>query len=428
MSIKTTNTIAEKMWGQKAIHIPNTTDIYGADLVSSFVSSYVTRTLCLLAKDHKIILPDTAKHEVTQMLDYFSDIGLDYITDENFIYLEGVGRHSFSTVVMSYADQIPEFSDQSYTSLVPFTSATAIELMGIKYAKQYGLQESLSLFLNDKSFLRQMLHEKDILVPSVNIVSTITDNYVKKALKMYRKFENQGIYECAVIMPRACSGYGIHRFESEKELRDILELMHRVEVFMVDPWLDNVGSPAFQVCIGDTKEQDICLGLSDQMLDGQTHLGNKYKSQFSDEPAVIEVCDQVTEILRSMGARGVMGVDLLIREINGEIVPYVLEVNARQTGAIYAGFLAHELRNGESKPWVGHNNVPVPKGAGINDYYDYLKANDIDYKYGDEEGVIITCIGNLDLNQKIMILVIADTDERLDEILDIATSFNKMNS
>lgn len=47
MSIKTTNTIAEKMWGQKAIHIPNTTDIYGADLVSSFVSSYVTRTLCL---------------------------------------------------------------------------------------------------------------------------------------------------------------------------------------------------------------------------------------------------------------------------------------------------------------------------------------------------------------------------------------------
>lgn len=104
------------------------------------------------SKDHKIILPDTAKHEVTQMLDYFSDIGLDYITDENFIYLEGVGRHSFSTVVMSYADQIPEFSDRSYTSLVPFTSATAIELMGIKYAKQYGLQESLSLFLNDKSF------------------------------------------------------------------------------------------------------------------------------------------------------------------------------------------------------------------------------------------------------------------------------------
>ena len=26
-------------------------------------------------------------------------------------------------------------------------------------------------------------------------------------------------------MPRACSGYGIHRFESEKELRDILKLM-----------------------------------------------------------------------------------------------------------------------------------------------------------------------------------------------------------
>ncbi|ABO46156.1 hypothetical protein [Francisella tularensis] len=54
MTKKTTNAISERIWGKKAIHIPNTTDIYGADLVSSFVNKYVTRTLCLLAKDHKI--------------------------------------------------------------------------------------------------------------------------------------------------------------------------------------------------------------------------------------------------------------------------------------------------------------------------------------------------------------------------------------
>lgn len=61
METKNTNMISEKIWGQKAIHIPNTTDIYGADLVSSFVNKYVTRTLCLLAKDHKIILPQKTK-------------------------------------------------------------------------------------------------------------------------------------------------------------------------------------------------------------------------------------------------------------------------------------------------------------------------------------------------------------------------------
>ena len=296
--------------------------------------------------------------------------------------------------------------------------------MGIKCGKKYGLSESLSLFLNDKSFLRQMLHGKGILVPSVNIVSTINGNYTKKALEIYREYENHGIYECAVIMPKACSGYGIHRFESEKELREILKLMRRVEIFMIDPWLDNLGSPAFQICIGNKKEEDISLGLSDQMLDGQTHLGNKYKSEFSDEPAVISICDQVTEILREMGVRGVIGVDLLIRNIDGVIIPYVLEVNARQTGAIYAGFLAYELRNGESKPWVGHNNVEVPNGSTIIDYHNYLKSKDIDYKCGDTEGVVITCIGNLELNDKIMILVIADTDKRLNELLEIATSFS----
>lgn len=113
----------------------------------------------------------------------------------------------------------------------------------------------------------------------------------------------------------------------------------------------------------------------------------------------------------------------MIRKIDGKIVPYVLEVNARQTGAIYAGFLAYELRNGQDKPWVGHNNVIVPKDSTIDDYHRYLKSKGVDYKYGDSEGVIITCIGNLELNHKVMILVIADTDKRLNEILDIATSF-----
>ena len=44
---------------------------------------------------------------------------------------------------------------------------------------------------------------------------------------------------------------------------------------------------------------------------------------------------------------------------------------------IYAGFLAYELRNGKHKPWVGHNNVVVPKGSTIDD----LKTNGVDYNY-----------------------------------------------
>lgn len=424
MSIKTTNHLSEKMWGKKALHIPNTTDIYGADLVSSFVSNYMTRTLCLLAKDHKIILPNSTKKMVGTMVDYFNDIGLSYITMNNFIFIDDILQHyTLSTLVMNYADQIPEFKDKSFESIVPFTSSTSIELMGIKYGKKFGLTTSLSVFLNDKSFLRQMLHDKGVLVPSVNIVSTVTEDYVKKSLEIYREYENQGIYECAVIIPRGCSGYGIHRFESEKELKEVLKLMSKVEVFIVDPWLENLGSPAFQVCIGDTKEEDISLGLSDQMLDERTHLGNKYKSEFDGYQVVQDICEESTEILRAKGVRGIVGVDLLIRRIDGEIVPYVLEVNARQTGAIYAGFLAHELRDGEMKPWVGHNNIMVPKGSTLEDYHNYLKLNGISYKYGDREGVIITCIGNLEANSKVMILALADTDERLNEILNLACSF-----
>lgn len=418
-----TNRVSEKMWGKKALHIPNTTDIDGADLVSSFVRNYMTRTLCLVAKDHKIIFPKSIKDIVTQMINYFHKIGINYITLDNIIFIDDFLEHyRFSTLVMNYADQIEEFKDSDFKSIVPFTSSTSIDLMGIKYNKTYGLGTSLSTFLNDKSFLRKMLHDKGILVPSINIISTVNPDYIDKALKIYREYENQGVYECAVIISRSCSGYGIHRFQSEKELRDILKLMSKVEVFIIDPWLDNLGSPAYQIYIADNKDDDVSLGLSDQMLDGQTHLGNKYKSKFHDIPAVKKICEDITEILRSAGARGVIGVDLLIREINGVIVPYVLEVNARQTGAIYAGFLAYELRNTADKPWVGHNNVIIPKNYSLDDYHQYLESKGIAYKNGDSEGVIVTCIGNLKENNKVMLLAMAETDERLQEMVNIACS------
>ena len=56
-------------------------------------------------------------------------------------------------------------------------------------------------------------------------------------------------------------------------------------------------------------------------------------------------------------------------------------------------------------------------------YYQYCKDNGVNYTCSDTEGVIITSIGHLDLNDKVMILVLADTDDRLEEILNIATSF-----
>ena len=425
MANKKTNLISEKIWGKKAIHIPNTTDISGANLVSSFVGSYATRTLCLLAKGHKIIMTERNRQATEEIIEYFNKIGFNYISLDNIIFVENIDEtHGLSSWVMGQAENIPEFHDDEFESLVPFTATHAMDIMSLRYRKNAGLNVSLSFFLNDKGLLREMLNKKGISVPSTNLISILGDDYKTKAKEIYEQYLESGINKCAIIMPQACSGYGIRRFDSMEGLELILDRIHEfgVDIFLLDPWLDNIGSPAFQICIADKKEDDISLGLSDQILDGHTHLGNKYKSEFADVPAVKEICEQVTEALREIGTRGIVGIDLLIRKVDGEIKPYVLEVNARQTGAIYAGFLAHEIRNGELKPWIGHNNVVVPENFTIDDYHSFLKEKGIDYKFGDEEGVIITCTGNLKHNNKIMILVIADTDNRLNEILNIACS------
>ncbi|MFZ9036088.1 MAG: ATP-grasp domain-containing protein, partial [Francisellaceae bacterium] len=174
---------------------------------------------------------------------------------------------------------------------------------------------------------------------------------------------------------------------------------------------------------GNNASLDISAGLTDQILDGSTHLGNVYPSQFSDCLETQELCQKMTEILRQEGVRGMVGVDLLIRRIDGKIIPYVLEVNARQTGAIYAGFLAYELR-GQLKPWIGHNNITVPAGTDLYMYQAYLESKNVAYHHGDREGIMIICNGNIE-NNKMMILILAESRERTWELLKIAQGMKR---
>ena len=259
-----------------------------------------------------------------------------------------------------------------------------------------------------------------VRVTGSNKISVFDPNYLDACLDVYEQLCREGNTEFAVIIPKSCSGAGIHRFSTANEMMEIIGQISNIEEFLIDPWYgDNIGSPSYQIYIADKAKDDICIGLTDQMLDDCYHLGNNYPSIFKDEQEIETIFKEVVEILRDMGTRGMLGVDLLIRRVNGKIIPYILEVNARQTGAVYAGFLAYELRNNQKKPWIGHNNIVIPKDCTMQAYHQYLIEQGVAYQKGSEEGVIITCNGNLAHN-KIMILIIAETTDRLYELLDIA--------
>ena len=414
--------ISEKMWGERSIHIPNVTDVYGSDMVGSFIDNYQTRVLCLLAKEQKILLPERHKEAALNLLNYFQKIGFNYLDINNLIFINDFGNKSFEigSLALSVGDAITELSDTKFKQIVPFFSSATVELLVHKYKKTTHLSHALACLLNDKGHLRDILVKEGIRVTGSNKVSIFQKDYLEKCLDIYEDLKNKGIKEFAVIIPKSCSGAGIHRFSNATELMNIISQLTNVEEFLIDPWYgDNIGSPSYQIFIADKPEDDICIGLTDQMLDDCVHLGNLYPSIFTNEKVIDEIFYKVIKVLRDRGARGMLGVDLLIRRVNGKIIPYILEVNARQTGAVYAGFLAYSLRNSARKPWIGHNNIILPKGTTLEEYHEYLISQHADFKIGDTEGIIITCNGNLSHN-KIMVLIMANTSERLYELLDIA--------
>ena len=414
--------VSEKMWGKKALHIPNVTDIYGAELVGSFIDNYQTRVLCLLAKEHKIVLPERHRQASTDLINYFIEIGFDHLSMDNIVFINDFGNASFEigTLALSVGDSITELSEAEFRQIVPFFSSATVELLAHKYKKVSLLSHALACLLNDKGHLRDILIREGIQVTGSNKVSIFQPDYLIQCLDIYENLRREGATEFAVIIPKSCSGAGIHRFETAAELLEIVAQLSNVEEFLIDPWYgDNIGSPSYQIFIADDPKDDICIGLTDQMLDDCYHLGNLFPSVFKNEKAIDDIFYQVVDVLRERGARGMLGVDLLIRRVNGKIIPYVLEVNARQTGAVYAGFLAYELRGGEKKPWLGHNNIVMPKDTTMKEYYNYLCEQGVAYRNGEEEGILITCNGNLAHN-KIMVLIIAETTERLYELLGIA--------
>ena len=235
--------VSEKMWGKKAIHIPNVTDIYGAELVGSFIDNYQTRVLCLLAKEHKIVLPERHRQASTDLINYFIEIGFDYLSMDNIIFINDFGNASFEigTLALSVGDSIAELSDPEFQQIVPFFSSATVELLAHKYKKVSLLSHALACLLNDKGHLRDILIREGIQVTGSNKVSIFQPDYLKQCLDIYESLCREGATEFAVIIPKSCSGAGIHRFDTAAELLEIVAQLSNVEEFLIDPWYgDNV--------------------------------------------------------------------------------------------------------------------------------------------------------------------------------------------
>ncbi|MFZ9035141.1 MAG: hypothetical protein ACO2ZM_03360 [Francisellaceae bacterium] len=246
----TTINISEKMWGKKAIHIPNITDLFGIERVGGFADNYQTRVLCLLAKRHKLILPERHRQSSLELIKHFNDLGFDHFNADQLIFLNDNGNKTeIAALTLALSENIPELTSTDYRTLVPFVTTHNTNLLATKFNKKLRMNYSMSTLLNDKAHLRELLIEKGIRVPGAYRVSIYGDDYIQKSIAIYEMLKSQGIKEFAVVIPQACSGFGILRFKNKSQLLKLISKPDFTE-FLIDPWYsDNIGSPSFQVFI-----------------------------------------------------------------------------------------------------------------------------------------------------------------------------------
>ncbi len=136
--------------------------------------------------------------------------------------------------------------------------------------------------------------------------------------------------------------------------------------------------PNINFYVGKSPEDDRDLGASAQAIEnGSIHVGNKGMLNASDREKISPVISRVAAWLRSIGYRGVCGIDVIMGE-DGRI--WVIDVNARWNASTPTLMLFHNLRQFPGvKAFRYAGKVRVPARVSVQDVASWLGAQRVGF-------------------------------------------------
>jgi hypothetical protein len=137
-------------------------------------------------------------------------------------------------------------------------------------------------------------------------------------------------------------------------------------------------APNINFYVGDSDEADRDLGASYQAIeDGSIHVGNNGLLSEVDRERISPIIKKVSRALRSIGYRGLCGIDVIMGA-NGEI--WVIDINARWNASTSTLMLFNDLRR---MPGVGvfryASKIRVPERTSVSKYADWLDSQRISF-------------------------------------------------
>lgn len=424
------DTLSSRAFGNANLHIPNITDVPGTDSIVG-LKHYKSRIIGLLARKDYICLPEQQTADARMLADYFRFNRVSDFQNDHILEIEdsSVSVEHLTSNILKSPTVLRELTRLHGNSIEPFIVSPRLEAISNQIGKGIPMPALTAERFNDKWRLRRLLEHMGISTPGGILIDSRTGMLLDQGVSAVEELRRVGHIEFCITRPHSCSGQGMFRFRHVEAMAEILQTdLCNDSRLLIEPWIqDVVGSPSFQVRIGDTNADDYLIGITDQILcsgdntRGPAHLGNSSPSEYCINAGFMSLVGRIIDVLRNNGARGLLGVDLIVTRSSANSTEILVsEVNARMTGSMFGALLATKVRGHNAQRYLCHNNISVSPGTTLDSYICHLESLRIHYHRGSSDGVIVVSNGNL-RNGKIMIVAMADGKERLDELVDGAS-------
>lgn len=337
--------------------------VFSPDVSFEGLENYRGRALCLTYQNDIIQIPDSIKYCWNWITDHYDRIGL--------VHTKKVIWDSSFEIMSEYPEYEP--------SLFMFTKEVNEVLSDNQWLQAVNDANSKNCFI-------KLCEELGIPTPHTvcfDSVAGFSD----------QKFPPPLYFKGDVSV----SGLAVTRCETEKDLLLAMKVLKPGEGFQLQEEITALAylNIQYEVECNVLKK----LAITEQILNGNSHNGNLYPSEFS----VWEVVDPLANYLFRNGMKGVFAFDVAITKEG----PLVIECNPRFNGSTYPTKLASKL--GISS-WLA-TSVELN-----SDVLDELNILDLEYDAQTQTGIIVYNWGCV-LNRKLGVLIAADSREKQQDIL-----------
>lgn len=386
-------------------------------LVGLDVSPYPPRQIILAQAEDVAFLAADTRRGVAATLNNFGRLGLNHIPLDRVHFLPYMAPTSLTEAIRRNMAALVKKKPID-ASIEPFIHTPDIDRIANFFKVQTSMPNASIVDLaNNKAELGRAMKALNVPFHDGFVATHITAASIKAR-------EILGTHSAVCLKaPRAASGMGVQKARTVTEaLRAFRDLQTRFQQeVLIEPWLiedRRRGCPSVQIHVGPQATDDIVFTATQQILGGEdnkVHLGNINDPTILDDATLMQNIHKVMQWLRSVGYRGIAGIDLFAAD--GENHYRIGEVNARHTGVTAAMTLVYKLFGKIADVhWAVHNNIPVPKNITPEACLQKLADHQLAFDAKSGVGVIPTNLSAI-AHGKIMLVMIGPDDDTVKSLI-----------